>query len=169
MQEYFTLRRSLGFKLRDAARVLSKFVAFMEEPQAPHITTKFALEWVQLAETVQPAERARRLRLIRGFARHRRATDSLTELPARELYPYRSTRARPYLYGEREVKAGGRAATSDEVAIDTVATVGISLLSGFTQRHGHALLRSARSEARECRSRSGRAHETKLCDDLNYL
>jgi integrase/recombinase XerD len=56
LQEYLTLRRSLGFKLRDAERVLSRFVAFMEERQAPHITTKLALEWVQLAKTVQPAD-----------------------------------------------------------------------------------------------------------------
>ena len=104
LQEYLTLRRSLGFKLRDAARVLSRFVAFMEERQAPHITTKLALEWVQLAKTVQPAERARRLCFIRGFARHRSATDSLTEVPPQELCPYRSTRARPYLYSEQEVK-----------------------------------------------------------------
>jgi integrase/recombinase XerD len=104
LQEYLTLRRSLGFKLRDAARVLSRFIAFMEERKAPHITTKLALEWVQLAKTVQPAERARRLCFIRGFARHRSATDSLTEVPPRELYPYRSTRARPYLYSEQEVK-----------------------------------------------------------------
>ena len=104
LQEYLSLRRSLGFKLRDAERVLSRFVAFMEERQAPHITTKLALEWVQLAKTVQPAERARRLCFIRGFARHRSATDSLTEVPPLELCPYRSTRARPYLYSEQEVK-----------------------------------------------------------------
>jgi integrase/recombinase XerD len=104
LQEYLTLRRGLGFKLRDAARVLSRFVAFMEERQAPHITTKLALEWVQLARTVKPAERARRLCFIRGFARHRSATDPLTEVPPWQLCPYRSTRARPYLYSEEEVK-----------------------------------------------------------------
>jgi hypothetical protein len=53
LQEYLTLRRSLGFKLRDAARVLARFVAFMEERQASHITTKLALEWVLQAKTVQ--------------------------------------------------------------------------------------------------------------------
>jgi len=104
LQEYLTLRRSLGFKLRDAARVLARFVAFMEERQAPHITTKLALEWVQQAKTVRSAERARRLCFIRGFARHRSATDPLTEVPPWQLCPYRSSRARPYLYREQEVK-----------------------------------------------------------------
>jgi integrase/recombinase XerD len=104
LQEYVTLRRSLGFKFRDDARVLARFVTFMEERRAIHITIRLALEWVQQMQSVQPAERARRLCFLRGFARHRSATDPLTEVPPWQLWPYRSTRARPYLYSEQEVK-----------------------------------------------------------------
>ena len=104
LQEYLALRRGLGFKLRDAGILLPRFVAFMEEHQALHITTRLALEWVQQAKTVQPAELARRLCFVRGFARYRSATDPLTEVPSPELLPYRSTRARPYLYTEQEVR-----------------------------------------------------------------
>lgn len=104
LQEYLTLRRGLGFKMRDAGLVLPRFVAFMEEHQAPHITTRLALEWVQQAKTVQPAERARRLCFIRGFARYRSATDPLTQIPLPDLLRYRSTRARPYLYTEQDVQ-----------------------------------------------------------------
>jgi integrase len=105
LQDYLALRRGLGFKLYDAGLVLPRFVAFMEEHQAPHITTRLALEWVQQAKTVQPAERARRLCFVRGFARYRSATDALTEVPPTELLPYKSTRARPYLYTEQEVQS----------------------------------------------------------------
>jgi site-specific recombinase XerD len=105
LQEYLALRRGLGFKMRDAGLVLPRFVAFVEERQALHITTRLALEWVQQAKTVQPAERARRLCFVRGFARYRSATDPLTEVPSPELLPYSSTRARPYLYSEQEVQA----------------------------------------------------------------
>jgi len=104
LQEYLALRRSLGFKMHDASRVLPRFVAFMEEHQALHITTRLALEWVLQAKTVQPAERGRRLGFIRGFARYRSATDPLTEVPSPELLPQASTRARPYLYTEQEVR-----------------------------------------------------------------
>jgi integrase/recombinase XerD len=103
LQEYLALRRSLGFKMHDASRVLPRFVAFMEKHQAPSITTRLALEWVLQANTVQPAERARRLGFIRGFACYRSATDPLTEVPAPELLPHASTRARPYLYTDQEV------------------------------------------------------------------
>lgn len=104
LQEYTTLRRSLGFKFRDDARALERFITFMEERQATHITIPLALEWVRQMQTVQPAERARQLVFLRGFARHRGATDPLTEVPPPELCRYRSRRARPYLYTEQEIQ-----------------------------------------------------------------
>ena len=103
LQAYLALRRGLGFKMQDAGLVLPRFVAFMAEHQALRITTRLALEWVQQAKMVQPVERARRLCFVRGFARHHSATDPLTEVPSPSLLPYRSTRARPYLYTEDEV------------------------------------------------------------------
>lgn len=103
LQEYVILRRGLGFKFRGDARALARFVTFMEERREPHITVRLALDWAQQAQ-VQPAERARRLCFVRGFARHRSASDPLTEVPSKELCPYRSTRARPYLYTEQEVQ-----------------------------------------------------------------
>lgn len=69
-----------------------------------YITVRLALEWVQHATTVQPAEQARRLSFVRGFARYRSAVDTRTEVPPPELLPYRSTRAQPYLYTEQEVQ-----------------------------------------------------------------
>ena len=75
----------------------------MEEPTSQHITARLALEWAQHAD-VQPAEWARRLCFVRGFARYRSATDPLTEIPPPQLLPHRSTRARPYLYTEEEVQ-----------------------------------------------------------------
>ena len=54
--------------------------------------------------SVQPAEWARRLCFVRGFARHRSATDSRTEIPPIGLLPHRSTRARPHLYTEDEIR-----------------------------------------------------------------
>ncbi|MDP2406284.1 tyrosine-type recombinase/integrase [Hydrogenophaga sp.] len=103
LSEYLDLRRGLGFKMRDAGLLLPRFVAFMDERQAPYITAQLALEWAQQAQTVQPAEWARRLCFVRGFARYRRATDGRTEVPPSELLPHRSTRARPHIYSEEEV------------------------------------------------------------------
>ena len=103
LQEYLDLRRSLGFKMRDAGLLLPRFISFLEQRQAVYITTHLALEWAQ-QPAVQPAEWARRLCFVRGFARHRSATDPRTQIPPVGLLPHRSTRARPYLYTEEEVQ-----------------------------------------------------------------
>ena len=104
LQDYLALRRGLGYKMYDAGLLLPRFVSFLEERQAKHLTARLALEWVQQAQTVQPAERARRLCFVRGFARYRSAVDARTEIPPVGLLPYRSTRTRPYLYSEQEVQ-----------------------------------------------------------------
>jgi integrase len=103
LQEYLELRRGLGFKMREAGVLLSRFVSFLEEREAVFITTRLALEWAQHS-AVQPAEWARRICFVRGFSRHRSASDSRTEIPPVGLLPYQSTRARPHLYAEEEVR-----------------------------------------------------------------
>ena len=61
IQEYLTLRRSLGFKLHDAGVALAHFASFMEQHGAIHITTQLALEWAEEPRSVQPAQWAQRL------------------------------------------------------------------------------------------------------------
>jgi integrase/recombinase XerD len=112
VQEYLTMRRSLGFKLRDAGKLLLKFVKFMEQRRASYITTKLALAWAQQPSTVQPAEWAHRLSVVRTFARHRSATDPCTQIPPEGLLPYHPKRARPYLYTAKEIRSLLRAALS---------------------------------------------------------
>ncbi len=104
LPEYLQLRRSLGFKLEDAGLLLPRFVAFVERHGSTHITTALALAWAQESASVQPAEWARRLGSVRGFARYRIAADARTEVPPLGLLPHRSTRARPYLYSDDEVR-----------------------------------------------------------------
>ncbi|WP_447732343.1 tyrosine-type recombinase/integrase [Rhodanobacter soli] len=103
MEEYLQVRRALGYKLREAGAELPRFVNFMEERRAKHITARLALEWAQQSTTVQPAEWARRLGFVRGFARYLSAFDSATEVPAAGLLPYRRQRARPHVYTEQEI------------------------------------------------------------------
>jgi integrase/recombinase XerD len=103
LQEYLQLRRGLGYKMYAASTQLPRFITFLEEHQAAHITARLALEWAQ-ASSVEPAQWAQRLCHVRGFARYRSAADVLTEVPPVGLLPYRSRRARPYLYSEEDVQ-----------------------------------------------------------------
>ena len=104
VQDYLEMRRSLGFKLHDAGIGLLKFVSFLEQQNASHITVALALQWAQESSSVQPVEWARRLSFVRGVARHWSATDPRTEVPPAGLLPYRPVRVRPYLYSEEEIQ-----------------------------------------------------------------
>ncbi len=104
VQEYLTLRRSLGFKLREDGARLADFATFMEQRKASYITHKLALAWAQEPKAL-PSEWARRLGFVRVFARHRSATDSRTQIPPTGLLPYPATRIRPYIYSDREIRA----------------------------------------------------------------
>jgi integrase/recombinase XerD len=104
VQEYLVMRRGLGFKLHDAGVALLEFVSYLENQRMSFITAKIALTWAQLPTSAQPAEWARRLSCVRGFARHRSATDPRTEIPPCGLLPYRPRRANPYLYTDEEIR-----------------------------------------------------------------
>ncbi len=104
IQDYLVLRRSLGFKLRDAGIWLSKFAVFLEGRGATHVTTPLALEWAQRDQAVLPSTCAQRLGYVRGFARHHVASDPRTEIPPAGLLPFRPRRARPYLYSEEQIE-----------------------------------------------------------------
>ena len=104
VEEYVELRRSLGFKLLDANNGLIQFASFLEQSRATHITIALAMKWAQQDKNARPAEWARRLSFVRGFARHWSAHDSRTEVPPPGLLPYRPGRARPYLYSNEEIR-----------------------------------------------------------------
>lgn len=103
-QDYLSLRHGLGFKLQRAGKGLLDFVTFMECHRASCITQALALAWAQQPVNAQPAHWAQRLSFVRGFARHRSATDPRTEIPAQGLLPFRPKRARPYLYSDEEIR-----------------------------------------------------------------
>lgn len=110
VQQYLAMRRSLGFHLSEAGRLLPQFVTFMEQHRASVVTTPLALAWAQQSQAVQPAERARRLSIVRIFARYHQATDPRTEIPPDGMLPYRPKRAHPYLYSDDEIQRLLRAA-----------------------------------------------------------
>jgi integrase len=110
VREYLSMRRDLGFQLREAGKGLLDFVTFMEQHRASYITQALALAWAQQPANVQPAHWAQRLSFVRGFAQYRSATDPRTQIPAPGLLPFRPKRARPYLYSNAEIRSLLRAA-----------------------------------------------------------
>jgi len=103
LEEYLSVRRTLGFRLRLAGGLLHRFVEFAEKEKTCFITTKLALEWATQPKDAQPATWANRLGMVRGFAKYQSATDPRTEIPPEELLPYRYHRKPPYLYTNAEI------------------------------------------------------------------
>lgn len=103
LDDYLALRQAMGFKLREAHTLLPQYIAFLERHQATFITTERAVQWATQPCHVQPADWARRLRLVRGFAQYHKAIDPRTEIPPPQLLPYRPQRHAPYLYSATEI------------------------------------------------------------------
>lgn len=103
LAEYLALRRTLGFKLLRAARLLPDFVAYLERHRAPTLTTALALAWAQQPPAGSPAWWAQRLSLVRGFATYLQALDAHTEVPPPTLVRSYRPRATPYVYSARDL------------------------------------------------------------------
>lgn len=103
LKEYLRQRRALGFQLRDTATALRKFVDFLGQEGATSITVELALRWARQPKTVQPAQWANRLGMVRRFAEYRSAQDPRTEIPAQRLLPYRYRRITPYPYSDEQI------------------------------------------------------------------
>jgi integrase len=102
--DYLSLRRSLGFKLKEHERYLRELLSFLKKKRAPRISTQLALEFATQHQHHRPAQWAVRLRVVRGFACYRSGEDPATEIPPLGLLPFRSRRARPYLYSAKEIR-----------------------------------------------------------------
>ena len=102
-EDYINLRRALGFKLIDAESLLKDFASFMEQENAPYITTILALRWAKVPQNVLQAYWGSRLSVVRCFAKYLSAIDSRNEIPPCGLLPYNTHRCNPYIYRDEEV------------------------------------------------------------------
>ena len=103
---YVGLRRAIGYTVRYEEKLLKDFVQFLasQNPSSP-IRAQTAIDWA-CAPTPRrgPAGRASRLKVVRGFLSHLRATLPDTEVPGPGvLAPIR--RPTPYLYSLSEIEA----------------------------------------------------------------
>lgn len=105
VEDYLTVRRTLGYKLVDHGTLLPDFVAYLEGAGASTVTTELAVAWATQPTDTTRTWWGRRLAMVRGFARHLKAFDADTEVPPLGLLPYRLERVHPYLYSEADIAA----------------------------------------------------------------
>ena len=104
LNDYLSIRRSLGFRLRESEPSLRNFMAFLQAEGASHITRELALHWATQPATAQPSTWAWHLGIVRRFAIWHSAVEPRTEIPPAGLLPHRYRRKPPHIYSDEEIE-----------------------------------------------------------------
>ena len=103
VESYLEARR-LGFQLKIEGQELLRFAKFADESgHKGVITEELALCWAQLAKSAMPLYRARRLEVVRTFARYQKAIEPEGEIPLPGILGPAHRRTQPYIYTDREI------------------------------------------------------------------
>jgi integrase len=104
VEDYLACRRKLGFALKIEGQELLRFAKFAD--QIDHrgpITTELAIRWAKLPKKADPIYWARRLDIVRRFAKHRALFDLCTEIPPEGILGPSYRRMPPYIYSNEEI------------------------------------------------------------------
>jgi integrase len=103
---YLAERRRLGFQLRSAGPVLASFARYVDRRgHREPLTVQVMADWARRdkANRGTPATWARRLKLLRPFARYLRQFEPHTEVPDEAVFGSLPPRLAPHIYNEREL------------------------------------------------------------------
>lgn len=149
VEDYLTERRALGFDLRIPGDQITAFARFVDA--AGHtgpLTTRITLDWVQgRAKHAKPFSWARRLDVLRPFARYLVRLDPATEFPQTAIFGRSHRRLAPHIYSEQEIcdllaaarrlaPHGGLRPATYETIFGLIAATGLRLSEALHLRCG---------------------------------
>jgi len=104
-QKYLEMKRNLGFAMRIEGEELLRFARYVEEVghNGP-LTEEIALQWAQSSSDSR-IYHARRLDIVRRFARYMKLSVPETEVPQEGILGPSYRRVSPYIYSEKERSA----------------------------------------------------------------
>lgn len=103
---YLAHRRACGFALSIAGEQLKAFARFADaQGPARHLTVALAVAWARSTRRPRPLTWARRIEVLRGFARYWQRSDPATEIPPRNLFGSAHRRLVPHIFTEGELIA----------------------------------------------------------------
>jgi len=104
-EDYLAERRALGFDLRITGGQITAFASFIDATgHTGPLTTRIILDWVQgQAKYAKPLSWARRLDVLRPFARYLARLDPATEFPQTAIFGRSHRRLAPHIYSEQEI------------------------------------------------------------------
>lgn len=147
LTEYVAARRALGTRLEEPAQTLRQFVRFLARKKSRFITIQLALEWSQQSRAVQRATWARKLSMVRQFARWMSVIDPRHQVPPRRLLALRHRRSKPHIYSDEEItrlmaEAGRLKSANGMRALTLKTLIGLLAATGLRPGETTALARS---------------------------
>jgi integrase len=141
-EDYLALRHALGHDLAEATRLLPRFVAYLDETGSQTVTIEAALAWACQPD-VNPSSTvwAKRLTVVRGFARHMAGIDPATEVPPVGLIRNQWHWRPPFIYTADDIASlmtQARTSITQPLRAATYETL-IGLLAATGMRVGEAI------------------------------
>lgn len=102
---YLTWRHALGYKLRIEGQMLENFALYADRSghRGP-LTRSLALRWAALPKGADRLYLARRLEVVRVFAKHQAVIEPATEVPPRHVFGPAHRRNAPHLFSSRQIR-----------------------------------------------------------------
>ncbi|MHB1750883.1 MAG: tyrosine-type recombinase/integrase [Acidithiobacillus sp.] len=103
---YIASRRQAGFVLETEGHQLKRFAVFVERiHHLGPLTVKLAMRWAIDSRDQRPLTAARRMEVLRPFARYCQQFDPATEVPPRGLFGRTHRRLTPHIFTDREIQS----------------------------------------------------------------
>jgi len=105
VEAYLAYRRKLGYRLKVEGQMLLNFARYADETaHGQPLTTDLALSWAKLPEEASRLYWARRLEVVRCFAKHLGIFEPRTEIPGNRILGPAHRRIQPYIYSQSETE-----------------------------------------------------------------
>jgi len=138
VERYLALRRAMGFDLGIAGGQLMQFARFAQSSDAGSLTVDVAIAWANSARHPTPLTSARRIEVIRPFAKYLRQVDPAAEVPERNLFGRAHRRLTPHIFTTTEIEqllaaaarlppAGGLRPIAYQTLFGLIAATGLRL------------------------------------------
>jgi integrase/recombinase XerD len=102
VQSYLSMRRSVGFAIRQASSRLESFAAYSDAREQHYVHAQTAIAWAAQGQSVP--QRARRLGDVIRLARYLKAEDDHHEIPAPVFGREFRARRPPYILSDEQIR-----------------------------------------------------------------
>ncbi|HQZ88350.1 MAG TPA: tyrosine-type recombinase/integrase [Gammaproteobacteria bacterium] len=105
VENYLNHKRYFGFQLKIEGQELNNFVNFCNKMQHQgSVTSELAIKWASSSKKASRLSWARRLEIIRCFAKYNKIIEPETQIPLRSIFGSAHKRPNPYIYSNKDIE-----------------------------------------------------------------